>query len=137
MIQTTDADLFTLWSFLAVCRHSLARLDCLNGIDPPCLFMALFYAKTRFDLQVDCSYCLKSVGRRFFRVFAGEFIFVPMVTATAAIAALVFGVQSRRRFISYILVLIGLGVSRWQVLSFGDVILDTLSRGNQGYAELS
>lgn len=71
----------------------------------------------------------------FFGFLRGEFIIVPIATAIAATAALMFGVQSRRRFISYFLVIIGLGLSGWLLLNFSDAIQYTLSRGNQSYAE--
>jgi hypothetical protein len=101
---------------------------------------ALAYSWLYFLQKPDLSYRLIVViassllAGAFFGFLRGEFIFVPIATAMAATTALMFGVQSKRRVISYILIIIGLGVAGWLVLNFGDAIQSTLTRGNQLYA---
>lgn len=104
---------------------------------------SLAYAWLFFLQKPDLSYRLILVtsasvmAGAYLGFLRGEFTFVPIATAMAATAALMLGVQSRRRLISYFLVIIGLGVAGWLVLTFGDTLQYTLIRGNQGYAELA
>lgn len=68
----------------------------------------------------------------------GDFVFVPLAMAMAAIAALLLGRGNRRfRRIAYGMAAVGLAVISIMLLSFGDIIFYILSRGSEGYGELA
>lgn len=66
-----------------------------------------------------------------------EFVFVPIAMDMAATAALMFGSNSRRRVVLYVLVIVGLAVAGSLAITFSDAIQYTLFRGNQSYADIT
>lgn len=68
----------------------------------------------------------------------GDFVFVPIAMAVAAIASLLLGrVNRRRRRIAYGMAAVGIAVIIILFSIFGDSMLYILLRGNEGYAELA
>ncbi len=73
----------------------------------------------------------------FFGFLRTEFMFVPIALVIAGVAALMVGLKKGRRIVAYLVVLVGLAVSAWLVVYFGEDIQLMLVSGNENYNKMS
>lgn len=105
---------------------------------------ALSYTWLIFLARPDLGYRLLQVilwsllAGAFFGFLRGEFIFVPVAMATAAVASMILGqVDKQRRRMVYGLVLIGCTVFAFLAFNFFTEIMLIIERGQANYGELA
>jgi hypothetical protein len=120
------------WIFAGIHLRDSAVLLSITSIGYVWIY---FLQKPDVSLRLVLVIVASVFASAFLGFLRGEFAFVPIAIAMAAIATLMFVSNSRRGFVTYFLAIIGLGLLGWSVATIGETILDTLLRSYEGYAE--
>lgn len=97
-----------------------------------------FLAKPGLGIRLVMIVGASILASGFFGFLRAEFVFVPTAMAMGGVAALMFGGETRRnQWVSYSLLMIGLGAATVLLLTFGDSIRLALSAGRAGYLQLA
>lgn len=123
------------WLFAGIHMRDSAVLLAVTA-----LAYAWIYFLTKPDLSVRLILIVtwSLLAAALFGFLRGEFIFVPFAMAAAAIAALLLGrVERGRRWVVYVLMIVGSVIVALLAMTFANDIALIMDRGQTGYAELA